>query len=542
MFETVTKLLRGSDKGLTCAVITPIGPGHEGLYHECQASVDRAWHSSRGPFAGIHQIAIDDSAGKLGRSRARNDGIERAITLGAEWLFFLDADDLMAVEAFEEMRPHVANQDAVWGLIVGQSPSESEPHLRVPQILTLGSLDEMLLFDPFLTLQMGHFVRSSVAREVRFDESMNVGEDFDYYLRLWQNHRCVKVQKIFFINRHSRRSTGPRAATAEEWGACVRGRLLEERKRRHLLTPSARSMAIKNAHVAELQEFCRRRELANGDNYCELARQMPFRGYFDVTDYAGGNFVLYTNNDDPACASLGWTGEYRPLSTALWQSLAGSANTILDIGAGSGFFGFLAGRVAADAGIHCFEPLAANYARLCLNISLNGFKNVHAVNAAAGDSEAIVSVKCHSRVDSMISARNPASRSPSPAFLQPANCIRIDDYAERNQIDRIDLVKIEVDGSELAVIDGMQKTIARYRPDLLITDFGGESETRLSAPLRRQGYGFYAIHDARREIEAVTDVVAHGGALDLNWFISVREPSAIAQMASQVHGRPLNFG
>jgi hypothetical protein len=38
-------------------------------------------------------------------------------------------------------------------------------------------------------------------------------------------------------------------------------------------------------------------------------------GYFDVTDYEGDNFVIYTNNLMP-CASLAWT-EYQPLACGL---------------------------------------------------------------------------------------------------------------------------------------------------------------------------------------------------------------------------------
>jgi FkbM family methyltransferase len=542
MFDTVRKLFRGSGKGLICAVITPIGPGHAGFYAECKASVDQAWHSNRGPFAGFRHVAVDDGAGKLGRSRARNIGIERAAGLGADWLFFLDADDLMAPSAFADMRPYVADFDAVWGLIVGQSPTASEPHLRVPQVLTLGSFDELLLFDPFLTLQMGHFARASSAREVRFNEDMNVGEDFDYYLRMWESHRCAKVQKVFFINRHSRRSTGPKAATAEEWGAAVRSRLLEERRHHNLLAPSVRSIGLKNARIAELQDFCRQRELANSDNYVELSRQMPFRGHFDVTGYEGGSFVLYTNNDDLVCASLAWTGEYAPLSTALWQVLAKPANIILDTGAGNGFFGLLAARAAANAHIHCFEPRAENYARMCVNISLNGCKNIHPINAAAVDVEGIVPLEIFPGEGAAKSGAGNASRERQPLAGQAVNCMRIDAYVERNQIDHVSLVKVNIEGSEHAAVTGMQQTIARCRPDLLIEVVGDQSQARLSALLRQHGYHFYAVYDSRQEIEATAELVAGGGNRDLNRLASVREAGAVAQLAKQAYGRPLNFG
>ena len=113
MFEIIRGFFRNSARKLTCAVITPVGPGHENLYRECQVSVERAWRENHGPFSGISHIAIDDAEGRYGRSRARNIGMQRAAQREVDWLFFLDADDLMVPGAFGEMNQHVESYDAV---------------------------------------------------------------------------------------------------------------------------------------------------------------------------------------------------------------------------------------------------------------------------------------------------------------------------------------------------------------------------------------------------------------------------------------------
>ena len=59
---------------MKCAVVTPVGPGHQDLYQECVASLLRAQQYSPGPFHEIIPIGVDDSRGD-GRSRARNQGI-----------------------------------------------------------------------------------------------------------------------------------------------------------------------------------------------------------------------------------------------------------------------------------------------------------------------------------------------------------------------------------------------------------------------------------------------------------------------------------
>ena len=70
------------------SVITPVGPGHQEVVKNAMRSV--AFLRS-GPFDAIRHVIIDDGEGRLGRSRARNLGMETA----ADWFFFLDADDLM---------------------------------------------------------------------------------------------------------------------------------------------------------------------------------------------------------------------------------------------------------------------------------------------------------------------------------------------------------------------------------------------------------------------------------------------------------------
>ena len=86
---------------MRCAVITPVGPGHQRLYYECSQSIQAAIKHSQGPFNDISIIRIDDTSGAKGRSASRNEAVKRAKAANFEWLFFLDADDLLFVNAFD---------------------------------------------------------------------------------------------------------------------------------------------------------------------------------------------------------------------------------------------------------------------------------------------------------------------------------------------------------------------------------------------------------------------------------------------------------
>lgn len=201
---------------MKCAVVTPIGPGHQDLYQECAASILRAQQHSTGPFDEITLISVDDTQGK-GRSRARNMGISRAREAGANWILFIDADDVLLENTFAVVTDYVGGHDAIWGLIVEQRPPKNAPAIRKPQIQQMNNLMELLAYDPYQTLQMGHFVRTDLAADTLFDEDMDFGEDFDYYLRLWSKHRCIKIPEALFLNRIGRSARGPRSGDGLQW-------------------------------------------------------------------------------------------------------------------------------------------------------------------------------------------------------------------------------------------------------------------------------------------------------------------------------------
>jgi hypothetical protein len=215
-----------TSRPLKCAVVTPVGPGHEALYRECVESAARAVARSKGPFTDIVALKVDDGEGRHGRSRARNIGVRDAVRQGADWIFFLDADDLMVDNAFALAADYVGRYDAIWGQIYSFAQGEREAVKRSGQVEATEDINDILNNDPFLTLQMGHFVRAPLALANPFDESLDTGEDFDYYLRIWRASRCIKIPHALFANRRGLHAAGPRSATGRDWRVAV-GRVMD---------------------------------------------------------------------------------------------------------------------------------------------------------------------------------------------------------------------------------------------------------------------------------------------------------------------------
>jgi hypothetical protein len=205
-----------------CAVIIPVGPGHEVVVRSALASVEGSFRLNPGPFTEMIPLLMPDPAGEHGRSQRRNDGIDYALANNIEWIFFLDADDIAVADTFACASPYIDEYDAIFGLIADCNvTTPQEAKLRPNQLGPTQDLADILRADPYFSLQMGHFVRTAAAAAVRFDTEMDTGEDFKYYLNLWSRFRCAKIDRVLFINRKGFHSTGPRSADGGRWRRTV---------------------------------------------------------------------------------------------------------------------------------------------------------------------------------------------------------------------------------------------------------------------------------------------------------------------------------
>lgn len=193
------------------SVVTPVGPGHERAVADAVASVMHAWETARGAFTSMRHEVMLDTDGALGRSAARNKGIAAH---PADWYFLLDADDLMMPMALDAHESAFMDAALVFGAVCtdthGVIPENVWP-LDWPGLMTHGARG---------TLSMGCFVRADVAHEVPFDETMDRGEDFDFYLRACSRFPWEKVEPpLVTIRTRIPSATGPRGYDALDWRA-----------------------------------------------------------------------------------------------------------------------------------------------------------------------------------------------------------------------------------------------------------------------------------------------------------------------------------
>lgn len=213
-----------------------------------------------------------------------------------------------------------------------------------------------------------------------------------------------------------------------------------------------------------------------------------------------------------------WLGTYEPaMQQAILESLR-AGQSAYDVGANIGYVTMMLAHVVSSYGlVVAFEPLAENFARLQENLSLNKLGDrVKPINAAVGDRKGEGEFLVHSS-RAMGKLSGSAGRSESYQRRIRVPIVALDEYVLDGGGRPPDLVKIDVEGGEHAVLSGMRQVLEKYHPTILLELHGGLAARDCLEILGGAGYLAHALEPRIRAIRPE----------DLPWRALVRaEPVA----------------
>lgn len=162
-------------------------------------------------------------------------------------------------------------------------------------------------------------------------------------------------------------------------------------------------------------------------------------------------------------------GAYEPQESALLLEAGQGAEVVFDVGANAGFYSLhWVSRLRPGGIIHAFEPVPSTYATLLRNVALNGLeKTVRTHEFALGD-ETKTATFFVPDVSGSVAA---SLRNLHPEETSVEVTVRIetlDRFSTAESIARLDLMKIDVEGAELAVLKGGLQTIVKCKPLLFM--------------------------------------------------------------------------
>jgi FkbM family methyltransferase len=151
---------------------------------------------------------------------------------------------------------------------------------------------------------------------------------------------------------------------------------------------------------------------------------------------------------------------------ALVRHLA-PAGVLYDIGANVGFFALFGARLAgrADGQVYAFEPAPANAAAIEANAALNELANIVVIAKAVGAGSGTARLQLVE--DQSWSKLEDYGTHPETEAVIEVDLVSIDEMLAAGELRPPTVAKIDVEGAELAVIEGMRATVAEHRPAII---------------------------------------------------------------------------
>lgn len=199
----------------------------------------------------------------------------------------------------------------------------------------------------------------------------------------------------------------------------------------------------------------------------------------------------------------------------------------IDIGANIGCYSLIASKLVGSQGhVFAFEPVRHIYERLRYHIECNNMDNVSSEKKAISDRPGKLTL--------YVSGNNNWGMSSifhhdeESGEVETVDSITIDDYVKQNRIEKITLIKIDIEGAELLALLGMKNTLVEYQPLLMmeISDAvlkGNSSPIRIKDEILRflQNLGYM-----QKAIDAQGNIVSIGSGHNDNYCNYVFVPSS----------------
>lgn len=171
------------------------------------------------------------------------------------------------------------------------------------------------------------------------------------------------------------------------------------------------------------------------------------------------------------------------------KQYAKPGSVAVDIGGHMGTHTLNFSRAVGDSGtVHVFEPQAKMFCELVVNMHLNNCKNVVFHRCALGNA--------YQWVEMVL----PRPDNEGMAYVKPSTDGKTQDKVKMEKLDdlrlnNVSMIKIDVEGFEMEVIEGARDTIVRNRPVMLVEIFNNAAKGEKIATLEGLGYRCVPLKD-----------------------------------------------
>jgi FkbM family methyltransferase len=174
-----------------------------------------------------------------------------------------------------------------------------------------------------------------------------------------------------------------------------------------------------------------------------------------------------------------------------WQDHLQPGMTAIDVGANVGVYTFSAAQRVGQAGrVLAIEPFSTCVQCLLETRRVNQLEWVTVCGGAASDREGTAYLSLHSasELNQLV-----ASSTAASTRVEEVPCFTLDALIEREQLTRVDILKIDAEGHELQVLQGSDRLLSQFTPVILYENIAGSqgSNRPVAEYLVARGYQLF---------------------------------------------------
>jgi FkbM family methyltransferase len=158
-------------------------------------------------------------------------------------------------------------------------------------------------------------------------------------------------------------------------------------------------------------------------------------------------------------------GIHEPVFNFYLKHLVKEDSVVIDVGSNLGYNMLLFAKYAPRGKVICLEPNPVLFKLLKYNIGANNFTHVIPLLCAAGNKSGF-GLFCVDPFYPQLAHLNTGSKSDG--IVYKVKIISIDDLAQLLRLDKVDLIKLDVEGFEWEILEGALNTIRAHKPNIAV--------------------------------------------------------------------------
>ena len=236
----------------------------------------------------------------------------------------------------------------------------------------------------------------------------------------------------------------------------------------------------------------------------------PYFGYYSVNLFQCPEFTMFTNNDCPRAVDILFHKNFEPMSIKVWSHFVLKSKLAIDIGAHVGIFSLVAAAINKNIEIHAFEPNPDVFSRLQIHRNINKFYNIKLYRNAFAHKDGLTELNWLKKYNNGWLSSGSTILKGIPKELTDsaiANVFKFDTFYKNNPIKEPFIIKIDIEGAEELLIDGMGETI-KNKPDIILETFSEKAAKKLTNIAKNLGYSFFLIDELKMKIHKLESLIA----------------------------------